>query len=605
MGSVKRWGWEFEGAGPRGNSRRCSTPGRSARWGMASLLGRFLGRDDSAEPAFAALVDRHGRMVLRVCRDVLGDPHEAQDAAQADVLHPRPQGRRDPPARGPAKLAPRHGPTGRLEGPPPVDPPSEARTEGGRGFVAILGRRPLKTAGPSLHEELARLPDRYREPIVLCDLAGLTHEQAAGKLGCPPRTLETRLYRGRERLKDRLVRRGVAPSVALVGVAWAGEARAALPQGWSASTAGASARIVGSRGWAAAGEVPAVAVGMAREHLKEMAMIKLKWVAAAGILIGVAGGGAWSTMVPDGAAIAGGRVPAKPKVEDAAPTPKPKDAFERAYALADGEDLKLLTGPAIEARNEHYQGQWTKIGIGGDPVAQGISVSVFYVWREGELTRTSTVMSLPPKLRDLFGSLMGVQGQEVEGDAALLDSRIAADFIVRAGVSAARLVPQLETILRRDFHLPVRLSLKDAFRDVVVVRGKYRYKKAEELKPAPEGLISGGHRIEIAVGKLGGVANPKLDRFSSGVRFSDLLSDLGQFLGLRVVNEVKEGTNPWFDYCITDFWARKELSPEDRSQVLEKPRRPNRPDLRRGAPSDPSPPGRSVRMRAARMDDGR
>src|SRR5690348_6975423 len=52
----------------------------------AELLGRFLGREATAEAAFAALVHRHAPMVLRVCRDVIGDPHDAQDAAQVTFL---------------------------------------------------------------------------------------------------------------------------------------------------------------------------------------------------------------------------------------------------------------------------------------------------------------------------------------------------------------------------------------------------------------------------------------------------------------------------------------------------------------------------------------
>ena len=69
--------------------------------------------------------------------------------------------------------------------------------------------------GPVLHEEIDRLPDRYRAPIVLCFLEGLTREQAAGQLRWPLGTLQSRLARGRERLRHRLIRRGLAPSAIL------------------------------------------------------------------------------------------------------------------------------------------------------------------------------------------------------------------------------------------------------------------------------------------------------------------------------------------------------------------------------------------------------
>ena len=64
---------------------------------------------------------------------------------------------------------------------------------------------------PELYEEIARLPERYRAPIVLCYLEGQSHEEAARILRCPLRTLQTRLQRGKAKLRMRLVRRGLAP----------------------------------------------------------------------------------------------------------------------------------------------------------------------------------------------------------------------------------------------------------------------------------------------------------------------------------------------------------------------------------------------------------
>ena len=252
------------------------------------LLGRFLRRDDSAEPAFAALVDRHGGMVLRVCFDTLGDSHEAQDAAQATffILARKAASVRKPEAL-PSWL---HGTARRVAARALRDSIRRRRHE--RRRAEIADKKPFDHDSGhgwhELHEELSRLPDRYREPIILCDLAGLTHEQAAGKLGCPARTLQTRLYRGRERLKDRLVRRGAAPSAALVGVAWASESQAAMSPSWVASTAAAAVRLAGKAGWASAGGVSSTAVRWARSHIKEMAMFKLKLVLAAGLLTGLA-----------------------------------------------------------------------------------------------------------------------------------------------------------------------------------------------------------------------------------------------------------------------------------------------------------------------------
>ena len=70
---------------------------------------------------------------------------------------------------------------------------------------------------PALHEEIARLPEKYRLAIVLCDLEGMTQRQAAGQLHWSERTLRHRLANGRARLKRRLSRRGLAPDGAMLG----------------------------------------------------------------------------------------------------------------------------------------------------------------------------------------------------------------------------------------------------------------------------------------------------------------------------------------------------------------------------------------------------
>src|SRR5204862_4165188 len=64
----------------------------------------------------------------------------------------------------------------------------------------------------AIHEELRRLPERYREPVILCHLEGLSHEEAALRLGRPVGTVRSRLARGRDRLRGRLVRRGIVPA---------------------------------------------------------------------------------------------------------------------------------------------------------------------------------------------------------------------------------------------------------------------------------------------------------------------------------------------------------------------------------------------------------
>src|SRR5262249_41498147 len=81
----------------------------------------------------------------------------------------------------------------------------------------------------ALHEGIDHLPEHYREAVVLCYLEGLSIEEAALRLGCPSGTVLSRLARARERLRDRLVRKGLAPCVALLGTSSAPLPAAALP----------------------------------------------------------------------------------------------------------------------------------------------------------------------------------------------------------------------------------------------------------------------------------------------------------------------------------------------------------------------------------------
>ncbi|WP_435005403.1 RNA polymerase sigma factor [Tundrisphaera lichenicola] len=564
------------------------TAGAVGALGDGELLSRFRRRDALAESAFEALVDRHARMVLRVCRDVLGDAHEAQDAAQATFfLLARRAGSIRKPEALPNWL---HGTARRVASRALRD--SIRRRQHERRKAEASTNDPVDEvqdrAWPEVHEELARLPARYREPIILCDLTGLTHDQAAGQLGCPPRTLQTRLYRGRERLKERLIRRGVAPASVLVGASWATATRAAVPPAWAASTSRMAFGISGKAGWAAAGNVSSAGVRWARLELKGMLMAKLKLIVAAGLMVGLISGGAWSRMTRGEPGQEGGQAVAPPPAP-VEPAEKPKDDFEKAYILADGEDLKLLRGPAIEARNQHYRGKWETIGMGFDPVEKEIPLALLFRWRDGTLQQSSATTgtitirssfqwilraseSKPDKFLDAILPTLDLREQGIEGDPQLLEAPLIADFLVRDGAPTAKLLPQFETILRRDFALPVRLSIQEEVRGVVVARGRYRYKPVPDLKPLSEGLRSNGDQIEVYGREMGDFSDPKrfrTDMARGGATLADLFSDLGMFLGVRVVNLVDAPPEGRLDWHITDFRLKKEIGPEERDLVLK------------------------------------
>src|SRR5262249_47217316 len=121
--------------------------------------------------------------------------------------------------------------------------------------AVTLGDRDGATAWPELYQELNRLPDRFLQPILLYHLEGLTYQQAAERLGCPVRTIHSRLARGRKRLRDRLTRRGVAPSLAFLSAALAPSVNGApISPSWKIATVTAAVRY--ATGGAAAALIP-------------------------------------------------------------------------------------------------------------------------------------------------------------------------------------------------------------------------------------------------------------------------------------------------------------------------------------------------------------
>jgi RNA polymerase sigma factor (sigma-70 family) len=175
----------------------------------ADLIEQFVSRRD--HHAFAILVRRHGPMVFGVCRRVLRDPHDAEEAFQVTFLV---LVRKAGTLRQPERLANwLYGVANRVARKAKLTAARRERHEravAGNSFTAPV------TVGPDgaelravLDEEMVALPEKYREPLVLCYLEGLTNEDAARRLGWPPGSMSYRLARGRELLRRRLARRGL------------------------------------------------------------------------------------------------------------------------------------------------------------------------------------------------------------------------------------------------------------------------------------------------------------------------------------------------------------------------------------------------------------
>jgi RNA polymerase sigma factor (sigma-70 family) len=324
------------------------------------LLERFATRrGEASEDAFAALVDRHGPVVLRLCRSILRDEHEAQDAFQATFL----------------VLAQRAGSLWVRDSIGPWIHSVAYRVASCARAAAIRRqrheRRHAQLAGGRLtvypdddrgdldavvHEEIVRLPEHYRAPLVLCDLEGCSHEQAARTLGWPVGTVKSRQARGRRRLRERLIRRGLAPSPGWVlGAALAPEPP--VPAALTKATANLATN------WAGA-DSARIAV-LAREVLKVMFLRKLKvsvlW--ASMITLAAAGAGAVIWLAAEVMPRLGQAVQSKPGEGQGAVAAK-QERTGRIYITVSRADprgsglihLLMALDPETGARSDVFEG---------------------------------------------------------------------------------------------------------------------------------------------------------------------------------------------------------------------------------------------------------
>jgi RNA polymerase sigma factor (sigma-70 family) len=255
------------------------------------LVARFAAQGD--EVAFEVLVKRHGPMVLRVCRRVLGNDHDAEDAFQATFLV---LSRRTASLRRQESVASwLYGAAYRLA--------LNARAKAARQrchesrAAPRLASDPLeeitvREAQAILEDELARLPEKYRAPLVLCCLEGLARDEAAQQLGMAVTKVQSRLQAARERLRCRLKRRGLTvPAALLAALTSEGAAQAVVP-GALVRGAVQGARVFAAGSAGAQGVVSAKVAALVEEALPTALAARLKLAAALVLLAVLAGVGA-------------------------------------------------------------------------------------------------------------------------------------------------------------------------------------------------------------------------------------------------------------------------------------------------------------------------
>jgi RNA polymerase sigma factor (sigma-70 family) len=297
------------------------------------LLQSFVGQRDEA--AFAAVIRRHGPMVLRVALRTLQNEHDAEDVFQATflILSQKAHTLRRQESLGSwlygiayrlalkakATAGERRNREHRVTATPAATP---------------LAQITVREAQTILDEELNRLPQKLREPVVLCCLEGLARDEAAQRIGCPASVLKSRLEQGRERLRQRLITRGLTLPCGLgVFLLLEGAAAAIVPPALIGSTTQAAMTIAARE--AASAVVSAKVAALTEGVLRTMFLTKIK-IATVAMLVGMMalGGGmvTYRTAAAQGdkPAIASDKPPAAEKPVEPAANPEPekdKEAF--------------------------------------------------------------------------------------------------------------------------------------------------------------------------------------------------------------------------------------------------------------------------------------
>jgi RNA polymerase sigma factor (sigma-70 family) len=346
----------------------------------AELLERFNVSGDQA--AFELLLRRHGPLVWNVCRRLLGNPHDAEDALQATLLvfvrKAATVGKQGSVAGWLYRVAYRIALRARAN--LARQQRFIAGTQGDWEAAATDADLAAREIQVILHEELDRLPEKYRVPLVLCDLEGKTHAQAAQELYWPVGTLHCRVQRGREQLRKRLNRRGVALSIGSMMTALAANsAEAALPASLTGPAIQAALRLAAGEALA---QVASLRVASLTEGaLRAMHMNKLKIAAAFLVLFATAGIGAGAFLYHSEAASEPGAskkpAPAEGKqlALPAAPRP-PVVSFEhkeavKQFALApDGQTLATQSEGVLRLWNALTGKELRQIPLPQEPPAR-------------------------------------------------------------------------------------------------------------------------------------------------------------------------------------------------------------------------------------------
>jgi RNA polymerase sigma factor (sigma-70 family) len=431
----------------------------------ADLLARYA--TDRDEDAFTELVRRHSGMVHGVARRVLAHEQEVEDVCQAVFWLL---------ARKAARIA--HGSVAGWLCAAARLTALNARKARARRARKEASLQPVPTNSPTpldrmtavelvaaLDEELLRLPERYRGPLVLCYLEGLSRDEAALRVGVAASTLNVQLDRGRERLRALLARRGIGLGVALLAV------------GVTPVAAMAQQRIVDVILSAGTGGVVPPAIASLIQG--SMTMTKVKWLLAAVLFTGtlgavgavefggkaaIPGGGALQVAVDQNALpiVSDDKAPANDDERQ-----KALADFARRYALKPGEILKRVAPPFPPSRLVYHRQHYPNDDKAEDMMFLRWDKGVHFCGTIGGMKDAPRKVQIAVLLRHLPAMLGdysvlpdGRRELDVRGDRDLLAEAVDGDWVARPNVPFAQIVARMGEILRDECKLPVRLTLQ-------------------------------------------------------------------------------------------------------------------------------------------------
>jgi RNA polymerase sigma factor (sigma-70 family) len=344
------------------------------------LLQRYVA--DRDEVAFEGLLRRHGPMVLGVCRRVLRNDADAEDAFQATFLVL---------VRKAAAVRPRGLVGNWLYGVAYRTSMKARAMNAKRRSKEKSAGRPARATDLApcdlqavIDQEVSRLPDKYRATLVLCDIEGKTRAEAARQIGCPDGTVATRLVKARTLLARSLTRRGVTLSAGGVAVVLGQRASAQVPASLLEITMKAATSFAAGPA-AAAGVIPATVVALTEGVLQTMSRNQIRTLAVLLLTAGALAGGTFFLSAS----------PQTQQIQEAVETrlQQQRDAGAKGF-LVTGKEYEFVlaasrtgfVGKVLATRGE----QWVHVNIqDGSPFAAGPTwVNLNHVLLVGDATTT-------------------------------------------------------------------------------------------------------------------------------------------------------------------------------------------------------------------------